>query len=83
MSVRITESDSRYDALEDMSTLQLLTNINTEDKTVPLAVEAAIPMILALTDAVAEKLSQGGRLRSRDNFARPFCSVEGYQGSDA
>jgi N-acetylmuramic acid 6-phosphate etherase len=62
MSVRITESDSRYDALEDMSTLQLLTNINNEDKTVPLAVEAAIPMILALTDAVAEKLSQGGRL---------------------
>ena len=35
-----TESSSRYDGLENMSTMEILKGINTEDKLVPLAVEA-------------------------------------------
>ncbi|GAB3202642.1 N-acetylmuramic acid 6-phosphate etherase [Pontibacter aydingkolensis] len=57
-----TESASNYDRLEQMSTRELLVNINREDKTVPIAIEAAIPQIERLVDATVEKLSQGGRL---------------------
>ncbi|MCL4144427.1 UNVERIFIED_CONTAM: hypothetical protein GTU68_015957 [Idotea baltica] len=45
-----------------MSTLELLKNINTEDKTVPLAVEKALPQIERLMVQVVEKLKSGGRL---------------------
>ena len=38
---RITESESNYRHLEKMPVMELLTNINTEDKTVPLAIEKA------------------------------------------
>jgi N-acetylmuramic acid 6-phosphate etherase len=41
---------------------ELLANINNEDKTVPLAVEKALPQIEALTSQVVEKLRSGGRL---------------------
>lgn len=58
----LTESSSLYRHLEQMSTRQLLTNINTEDRKVPLAVEAAIPQIEKLVDAVADKMLSGGRL---------------------
>lgn len=62
MSKKITESDSRYDALEKMSTVELLTNINREDRTVPETVGGAINSIAALADAVYEKMKNGGRL---------------------
>jgi N-acetylmuramic acid 6-phosphate etherase len=62
MVTKVTESDSRYDALERMSTLELLTNINKEDHTVPVTVQNAIPSIAALSDAVYEKMKAGGRL---------------------
>jgi N-acetylmuramic acid 6-phosphate etherase len=62
MSSRITESESKYDALERMSTFELLTNINNEDKTVPFAVEKTIPQITSLVDAVYDKMKNGGRL---------------------
>lgn len=58
----LTESSSLYRHLEQMSTRQLLTNINTEDRKVPLAVEVAIPQIEKLVDAVADKMLSGGRL---------------------
>jgi N-acetylmuramic acid 6-phosphate etherase len=35
--MKTTEADSFYDHLEQMSVTELLTNINKEDKTVPLA----------------------------------------------
>ncbi|WP_276499760.1 N-acetylmuramic acid 6-phosphate etherase [Pontibacter litorisediminis] len=57
-----TESTSNYDGLEQMSVHELLVNINREDKTVPLAVEKAIPQIEALVNATVERLQQGGRL---------------------
>jgi N-acetylmuramic acid 6-phosphate etherase len=45
-----------------MSVGELLTNINREDKTVPFAIERALPEIEALIDGVVEKLKNGGRL---------------------
>lgn len=59
---KITESTSRYDHLERMSTAELLQNINTEDRTVPVAVGAAIPAIEALVEATVERMRRGGRL---------------------
>ncbi|QMU27018.1 N-acetylmuramic acid 6-phosphate etherase [Adhaeribacter radiodurans] len=57
-----TETASNFNHLEKMSVNELLTNINQEDKTVPLAVEKAIPQIEALVKAVVEKMRIGGRL---------------------
>ena len=57
-----TESASRYESLEKMSVRELLININNEDKTVPLAVEKAIPQLEALVEQVVERMKQGGRL---------------------
>jgi len=59
---KTTESDSYYDNLENMSVRELLVNMNTEDKTVPLAIEKAIPQIEKLVEATTEKLKIGGRL---------------------
>ena len=59
---RTTEQDSHYDHLEKMSIRELLININAEDKTVPHAIEKAIPQIEKLTERVVSKLKQGGRL---------------------
>jgi N-acetylmuramic acid 6-phosphate etherase len=59
---RITEQSSHYHHLEKMSVPEILANINKEDKTVPLAVEAAIPQITPLVNAIADKMLAGGRL---------------------
>ena len=59
---KTTESDSKYKALEKMSILQLLTNINKEDKTVPLAIEKTIPEIEKLVTVIVKLMKQGGRL---------------------
>lgn len=61
-SVNTTESSSHYNQLETMSVAELLTSINREDKSVPLAVEKVIPKIEALVKVVSEKMKQGGRL---------------------
>src|ERR687890_409552 len=45
-----------------MSVHELLININQEDKTVPLAVEKAIPQLEALVQAVVKRMRIGGRL---------------------
>ncbi len=57
-----TESSSNYNDLEKMSVHDLLVNMNKEDKTVPLAIEKAIPQIEALVNVVVDKMSKGGRL---------------------
>lgn len=59
---KTTEFDSHYDDLEQMGIAQVLRHINTEDKTVPLVVEKALPQITKLTEIVSEKLKKGGRL---------------------
>jgi N-acetylmuramic acid 6-phosphate etherase len=59
---RTTEKDSYYNDLEQMSVGEILRNINKEDKTVPDAVEKAIPQLEKLANAVADKMKNGGRL---------------------
>lgn len=59
---KTTEQSSKYEHLEKMSVTDLLSNINNEDKTVPLAVEKALPQIEALVSKVVEKMKLGGRL---------------------
>lgn len=60
--IRITEQESKYRNIDQMSVLEILKGINEEDKLVPLAVEEAIPQIEKLASAVAERMSNGGRL---------------------
>lgn len=57
-----TESTSNYNNLDQMSTIELLKGMNAEDKTVPLAVEKALPQIEALVNSTAEHMKNGGRL---------------------
>ncbi len=59
---KITESASAYRDLEKMTVRQLLTHINAEDQTVPLAVAQAIRQIEALVEAIVPKMQEGGRL---------------------
>jgi N-acetylmuramic acid 6-phosphate etherase len=59
---KITESASKYRHLEQMSTLNILTGINAEDQTVPLAVAGAIPQLEVLVESVVAKMKAGGRL---------------------
>ncbi|TNE69776.1 N-acetylmuramic acid 6-phosphate etherase [bacterium] len=59
---KVTEQPSNYDNLEKMSTLELLTNINNEDKTVPLAIEKVIPQMEKVVNQIVDRLLSGGRL---------------------
>ena len=59
---KITELDSKYNDLEKMNTLELLTNINNEDKTIAFAVEKSIPEIEKLSEIIISQLKNGGRL---------------------
>lgn len=59
---RITEKDSHYRHLEKMSTREILTNINIEDKSVPPAVEQCIPSIEKLVEEIVPRMIDGGRL---------------------
>ncbi|HEX8561440.1 MAG TPA: N-acetylmuramic acid 6-phosphate etherase [Flavobacterium sp.] len=59
---KTTEQSSKYESLEKMPVAQLLANINNEDKTVPFAVEKALPQIEALVNEVVAQLKIGGRL---------------------
>src|SRR5690606_28157941 len=62
MFTKTTELPSHYDDLEKMPVADLLRNINNEDKTVPLAVEKALPQIETLVNQIVPKLKDGGRL---------------------
>jgi N-acetylmuramic acid 6-phosphate etherase len=57
-----SEASSNYDNLEQMSVTELLENINTEDKTVPFAVEKAMPQIVAFMETMIPNIANGGRL---------------------
>jgi N-acetylmuramic acid 6-phosphate etherase len=59
---KTTEQDSHYNNLEKMSINEVITSMNSEDKTVPLAVEKALPQIEKLIIEIVKKLKQGGRL---------------------
>jgi len=60
--IKITEQSSTYNHLEKMTANELLTNINTEDQTVAVAVNKAISQIENLTTQIISKLKSGGRL---------------------
>lgn len=62
LDILTTESSSNYNDLDKMSLAQVLTGINNEDKSVPLAVEKAIPQIEALVAQIVVRMKQGGRL---------------------
>ena len=55
---KTTEQDSNYNHLEKMTLSELLKNINNEDKTVPLAVEKALPQIESLTNQIVNQLKK-------------------------
>ena len=60
--MKTTEKDSFYNNLEKMNILNILKNINTEEKKVALIIEQAIPKISKLCELVFKKLKLGGRL---------------------
>lgn len=59
---KTTELSSNYNHLEKMTVNELLTHINSEDKTVPFAVEKVIPAIDKLVQAIVQHTKKGGRL---------------------
>ena len=59
---KTTEQSSKYNHLEKMSISEIVTNINSEDKSIPLAIEKVIPEIENLIQKVVLKLKNGGRL---------------------
>jgi len=59
---KITEQPSYYRDLEKMPVRELLVNINHEDATVSAAVAKAIPQIVKLVEAAADKMLMGGRM---------------------
>ena len=60
--IKITEQESNYTGLENMSSLELITHINNEDKKVATAVEAQLYQIEAVIEKCVEQLSIGGRI---------------------
>lgn len=62
-SVLTTEGNNENSKnIDKMSSLEIATLINNEDKTVPMAVEKAIPRIAEVIDICAEAIKNGGRV---------------------
>lgn len=59
---KTTEQSSNFNDLEKMSVLELLNNINTEDRSVAIAVQKVVPTIEKLVIQITPKLRSGGRL---------------------
>lgn len=59
---KVTEQESNYRHLEQMEVGEILTNINKEDREVPIAVAKAIPQIEKLVHAITDSMLSGGRL---------------------
>ena len=57
-----TESSSLYHNLEQMSVQEILSSINKEDQTVPMAVQKALPQIETLVAEIVQRMKTGGRL---------------------
>ena len=60
--IKITESPSNHDDLEQLDTISILRKMNEEDKKVADAVVLVIPQVTKLVDALAERFENGGRL---------------------
>ena len=59
---KITESESLYDNLDQMSVRELPEGINNEDRKVAIAVGREIPKIEKLVTRIVERMRRGGRL---------------------
>ena len=57
-----TEQSSNYQNLQDMTVKEILTGINNEDSSVPVAVAEEIPQIEKLVEGVVERMKKGGRV---------------------
>ena len=62
MSEKITEKESLYKHLESMNVLEILSAINEQDRTVPIAIEKALHRIETVVILITEKMKTGGRL---------------------
>ncbi len=51
-----------YDRLEDMDALEIVSNINNEDKKVAHAVEQVLPKVAQVVEETAKRFEKGGRL---------------------
>lgn len=60
--VKISEQPSLYNDLEKKSVVEILHDINTEDKKVAFAVEKAIPQIEKLVIEIVSRMRRGGRI---------------------
>ena len=60
--MKVTESPSNYDALENMPLNEILANINKEDTLVANAVYSQLSAIESLTSIIIDKVLNGGRL---------------------
>jgi N-acetylmuramic acid 6-phosphate etherase len=60
--MKTTEAASIYQNLEQMSSSELLENINREDQKVAEATRTCIPILSALVEEVVGRMQQGGRL---------------------
>lgn len=60
--MKITESTSLYDHLEEMSTVDLLHHINLEDQKVAIYVKNSIHNIEILVNKIVPRMEKGGRL---------------------
>ncbi|MBN9375187.1 MAG: N-acetylmuramic acid 6-phosphate etherase, partial [Cellulomonas sp.] len=55
-------TDPRFAQIDRMSVADLAATMNDADRTVPDAVRAALPQVVAAISAVAERMARGGRL---------------------
>ncbi len=60
--IKITEKPSLYDRLDEMKTLDIVANINNEDKKVADAVELVLPQVAQVVDETSKRFEKGGRL---------------------
>lgn len=60
--MKITESSSLYDNLDQMSAQEILSSINNEDAKIHLAVKKEIPKIEKLVEKLVDRVKSGGRL---------------------
>jgi N-acetylmuramic acid 6-phosphate etherase len=61
-ALSVTESPSKFQNLQDMSVMEIITSINKEDAYVQKAVQEVLPQIEKLIAQIVERMRRGGRL---------------------
>jgi N-acetylmuramic acid 6-phosphate etherase len=61
-ALSVTESPSKFQNLQDMSVMEIITGINKEDAYVQKAVQEVLPQIEELISQIVERMKKGGRL---------------------